>query len=79
MNMLPEDALRLARKLQADGRSQQEAQAEVAQRIIETLNPEQGEQLRRLVRDKEAVERLMNSPQARNLMRRFSQEPGGQE
>ncbi|MDR3345422.1 MAG: hypothetical protein LBT21_07550 [Oscillospiraceae bacterium] len=71
MNMLPEDALRLARKLQEEGRSQQEAQAEVAKRLIEKLDPEQAESLRRLVGDKAAVERLLSSCQARELMRRF--------
>ena len=73
MNMLPDDAIRLARKLQGDGRSQQEAHAEVAHRIVETLSPEQSEQLRRLVSDKEAIERLMNSSQAKDLMRRMNQ------
>jgi len=76
MNMLPEDALRLARKLQEDGRNQQEAQAEVARRIVDTLNPEQSEQFRRLISDKDAVERLLSSRQAKDLMKRFNQAAG---
>jgi mannitol/fructose-specific phosphotransferase system IIA component (Ntr-type) len=72
--MLPEDALRLARKLQEEGRSKQDAQAEVAKRIVETLNPAQGKRLRQLVNDKDAIERLLSSQQAKEIMRRFKDE-----
>jgi len=74
MDMLPEDALRLARKLQNEGRSRQEAQEEVAKRLVETLSPEQSETLRRLTGDRDAIERLLSSRRAQELMKLFNQE-----
>ena len=73
MNIQPEEALRLSRKLQEEGRSRQEAQEEVARRLVGAMSPEQNERLRQLMGDKDAVERLLASPQARNLMKMFGQ------
>jgi hypothetical protein len=71
--MLPEDALRLVRRLRTQGGGA--AREELARRLALELNPRQQEELRRLLGDKHALERLMNSPEARELLRRL--EDGG--
>ncbi|MDR0883155.1 MAG: hypothetical protein LBN05_00880 [Oscillospiraceae bacterium] len=68
-----DEALRLMRQLQAQGKSRAEAQKEVAARITDALDPNMQEQLHKLMGDKAAVDKLMGSWQAKELMRRMGE------
>ncbi|MCL2023819.1 MAG: hypothetical protein FWG82_05550 [Oscillospiraceae bacterium] len=66
-----EEALRMAKSLQQAGRNKEETQNQVAMQILQGMNPQQQEQFNKLVNDKAALEKLIASPQAKDIIQRF--------
>lgn len=73
--LTPEQILAMANKLQKQGLSEKHLQKELSGELMRQLKPEQSKQLQEIIRDKAAMERLMNSEQAKQLMKRFQIRP----
>ena len=70
-NMTPEQLFALFGELQKNGKPEQQLRSELSRAILDNMSPEQNAKFDALLRDKDAMERLMQSDQAKQLMKRF--------
>jgi len=69
--MTPEQILAMMNRLKQNGGTQQQTQSALVEQLLQKMAPAQKEQLARLLRDKEAVQQMMQSEQAEQIMKRF--------
>jgi len=69
--MTPEQILAMMNCLKQSGGTQQQTQNALAEQLQQKMAPAQKDQLLRLLRDKDAVQQMMQSEQAKQIMKRF--------
>lgn len=71
----PEELLQLRRRMQQKGMDAQSQQTELLRFAGQNMNAEQQRTFQHLLRDKEAMQKLLQSEQAQKLMQRLKDKP----
>lgn len=70
-NLSPEQLLKMAELMKNKGMSDAQQKKHLAEFAMKNMNSSQGEQLRNILSDANAVKELMNSDKAREIMKRL--------
>ncbi len=67
-NLTPEELMRLAANLKSNGKSDTDTVAKI---LSNRLTPEKKQQFNNIINNKEAMQRLLQSKEAQQLMKKF--------